>query len=90
MSAPKPRPRERGAWDDDLADAVALVEAVLGDDLTGAGAVLRNMDTGPVAVVLAKVHAELYKATMRHLAENEPGTSIAPFRELAAEMVTRP
>ena len=48
-------------WDDDFPDAVALVECVLGDDLTGAGSILRNMSPGPVAVVLAKLCAHLVR-----------------------------
>ena len=40
-------------WDDDLPNAVALVECLLGDDQVGAGAILRSMNAGPVAVVLA-------------------------------------
>jgi hypothetical protein len=52
---------EPPSWDDDLPDAIALVECVLGDDLTGAGSILRNMSPGPVAVVLAKLCAHLVR-----------------------------
>jgi hypothetical protein len=45
--------------DDPLHDSIALVEAVARDDPKGAGAILRNMDPGPVAVNLAKMLAEV-------------------------------
>lgn len=46
-------------WDDPAADAVALTVAIMHDDLTGAGTVLRNADHKQVCVSLAKLLAEL-------------------------------
>lgn len=46
-------------WPDDVFDAVALLDAVLSDDLIACGAVLRNMDPMPVAINLALLAAGL-------------------------------
>lgn len=76
-----PVPPLRGHRDDDTLDAIALVEAVLRDDLEGAGAVLRNMDAGPVAVVLAKLCGEL---------AGELGAYPQCWRRWALDAVRRP
>ena len=48
-----------GEHDDDVADAVALVLCVLGEDTEGFGAIVRNCDSYGVLVSLAKLLGEL-------------------------------
>jgi hypothetical protein len=48
-----------GPWDDDIADALAAVEAVRRDDSEGLTAVLRHCNAYSVTVTLAKLLAEV-------------------------------
>jgi hypothetical protein len=68
---------------DATADAIALVEATVADDLEAAGAILRNMDGGAVAAVLAKLAAEM-------IGENEAGRVVCRdcWRPWAAEAIS--
>jgi hypothetical protein len=70
--------------DDPLWDAIALVEAAIGDDPLGCGAILRNMDAAPVVVNLAKLLSEA-------VADNAAGRAVCPchFREWSMEAITR-
>jgi hypothetical protein len=71
--------------DDVLADAVAMVEAAgWREDAEGFGAVVRNMDAGRTAVILAKLLAEL-------LADNGDGYGVCPecFRAWSASAIER-
>lgn len=63
---PQARLREE-PWHDEVYDAIALVEAVLRDDLDGVRAVLHGMEPGPVVVALAKICAELAAAGERDI-----------------------
>lgn len=71
--------------DDPLRDAVALVEAAIGDDALACGVILRNMDAAEVAVNLAKLLSEL-------VADNGRGMGTGPccFRAWAEQAVNRP
>jgi hypothetical protein len=80
-----PVPPVRGQWDNSTADAIALTECVLADDLVGAGAVLRNMDAAPVAVTAVKLLAEAIET-----AEAGFQPCRCHFREWALEAVRQP
>jgi hypothetical protein len=71
-------------FDDPLHDAIALVEAAVRDDPVGVGAILRNMDPGAVAAVLAKLLTEV-------LADNGRGLAVCGgcFRDWATVAVSR-
>ena len=63
--------------DDNLADALALVEAAgWRDDPEAFGCVVRHCDQGKTTVILAKLLAEL-------LADNNAGIGACPYRVLA-------
>jgi len=69
--------------DDNLADAIALVEAAAGDP-EGFGAIVRNADHPRVTVILAKLLAELVN-------DNAAGRAICAecWRDWAAEAIER-
>ena len=73
--------------DDPLWDAIALVEAAIGDDPLGCGAILRNMDAAPVVVNLVKLVAAA-------VADNAAGIGVCAdpecFRDWAVSAVNRP
>lgn len=92
MSLPIPPLRSPG-HDDGTMDAIALTEAVLRDDMEGAGAIVRSCDPADVAVSAIKLLAELYRDTLE-LVEYRTGipqqdVSPAAFRSWALRAVRR-
>lgn len=74
-------PGPQGPWDDALADAVAMVEAQLRDDIVGIAALLRHGSPYSQAVVLSKLLAEVI---------GEQDVSAAHFREWSEAAANRP
>jgi hypothetical protein len=69
------------AWDDALADAVAMVEAELAEDAKGIVALLRQGNPYSMTITLAKLLSEVV---------TEQEVSPSHFREWAGRAVNRP
>jgi hypothetical protein len=67
-------------WDDDVADAVALVAAVRADDVEAVAMLLPNVSLAGVAVTLARLLA---------VAADEGSATPGHFRAWAAQAATR-
>lgn len=68
-------------WQDDLADAVALTQAIRADDTEGVAAILRNCNSYATCITLAKLLA---------VAAEEGQASPDHLRSWAASAVRRP